>query len=93
VTRGGTKRASLEHPTRADWEQLSRACRHRLDERIAELERLRDKLTACIGCGCLSLRRCQIYNPGDKAAEDGPGARFLLASDALSPEEGTKSRS
>jgi len=58
----------------------------------SELERLRDKLTACIGCGCLSLRRCQIYNPADKAAEDGPGARFLLASNAPSAEEGAKSR-
>lgn len=57
-----------------------------------ELERLRDKLTACIGGGCLSLRRCQIYNPGDKAAKDGPGARFLLAADAPSAEEGAKAR-
>lgn len=69
-------------PTRDDWERLSRAWRQRLDERIAELERLRDKLTQCIGCGCLSLRRCQIYNPGDKAAEGGPGARYLLGSDS-----------
>ncbi|HVG59069.1 MAG TPA: redox-sensitive transcriptional activator SoxR [Hyalangium sp.] len=80
-------------PTRADWEQLSRAWRHRLDERIAELERLRDKLTSCIGCGCLSLQRCQIYNPGDKAAEDGSGARFLLAADTLRDKEDTKSKS
>jgi MerR family redox-sensitive transcriptional activator SoxR len=65
-------------PTRADWERLSRLWRRRLDERIAELERLRDTLTSCIGCGCLSLRRCQLYNPGDKAAQSGPGARFLL---------------
>jgi MerR family redox-sensitive transcriptional activator SoxR len=65
-------------PTRADWERLSRLWRRRLDERIAELERLRDKLTSCIGCGCLSLRRCHLYNPGDQAALAGPGARYLL---------------
>lgn len=65
-------------PTQADWEKLSRAWRYRLDERIAELERLRDKLTGCIGCGCLSLKRCQLYNPEDQAARAGPGARYLL---------------
>ncbi|MBN1205940.1 MAG: redox-sensitive transcriptional activator SoxR [Myxococcaceae bacterium] len=65
-------------PTRADWERLSRVWRHRLEERIAELERLRDKLTSCIGCGCLSLQRCKLYNPGDRAARAGAGARYLL---------------
>ncbi len=65
-------------PTRADWERLSQRWRPLLDERIAALERLRDDLSACIGCGCLSLRACALYNPGDRAAALGPGARYLL---------------
>jgi MerR family redox-sensitive transcriptional activator SoxR len=65
-------------PTRADWERLSRVWRHRLEEKIAEMERLRDKLISCIGCGCLSLQRCQLYNPEDRAARAGSGARYLL---------------
>ena len=65
-------------PGKAEWARLSRSWRPRLDARIAELERLRDDLDGCIGCGCLSLRSCRLYNPGDAAAADGPGARFLL---------------
>jgi MerR family transcriptional regulator, redox-sensitive transcriptional activator SoxR len=65
-------------PTRADWVRLSRAWRSRLDARIALLERLRDTLTGCIGCGCLSLQRCQLYNPGDRLAAAGPGPVKLL---------------
>ena len=65
-------------PTQADWERLSRSWQPMLDERIAALTRLRDQLSACIGCGCLSLRRCKLYNPGDVAAQNGPGARYLL---------------
>jgi MerR family transcriptional regulator, redox-sensitive transcriptional activator SoxR len=64
-------------PTRADWARLSRTWRARLDEQIAALETLRDGLTSCIGCGCLSLQRCALSNPGDQAAAAGPGARFL----------------
>ena len=64
-------------PTKADWEKLSRSWRGRLDERIAELERLRDGLTSCIGCGCLSLGRCALSNPRDLAAAEGSGARWL----------------
>ena len=64
-------------PTRADWARLSRGWRARLDEQIAALEALREGLTSCIGCGCLSLRRCGLSNPGDRVAETGPGARFL----------------
>lgn len=71
-------------PTAADWRRLSAPWRRRLDERIAELERLRDSLTSCIGCGCLSLRRCALYNPGDRAAALGSGARYLLGD---APEE------
>ena len=64
-------------PTTADWERLSRTWRDGLDERIAELERLRDRLSDCIGCGCLSLRSCGLLNDGDRAAAKGPGARYL----------------
>ena len=64
-------------PTRADWSRLSRGWRHRLDEQIAALQALRDGLDSCIGCGCLSLRRCAISNPADSAALEGPGARYL----------------
>ena len=68
-------------PTRAQWAKLSRSWRRRLDERIARLEALRDDLTGCIGCGCLSLRRCTLYNPGDLASTRGPSARYLLGDD------------
>jgi MerR family redox-sensitive transcriptional activator SoxR len=63
-------------PTRADWTRLSRPWRAQLDSRITELVRLRDQLDRCIGCGCLSLRRCHLYNRGDEAAQDGRGARW-----------------
>ncbi len=65
-------------PTKSDWARLSRSWRGRLDERIRILERLRDDLTSCIGCGCLSLRTCRLYNPDDRAADGGTGARYLL---------------
>jgi MerR family transcriptional regulator, redox-sensitive transcriptional activator SoxR len=64
-------------PTARDWARLSVGWRDRLDEQIAALERLRDGLTSCIGCGCLSLTRCRLSNPGDIAAQDGAGARWL----------------
>lgn len=68
-------------PTRADWQRISRHWRSRLDEQIEALERLRDGLDSCIGCGCLSLQRCQVSNPGDEAAgsRTAPGAAFLPA--------------
>lgn len=65
-------------PTKADWERLSRSWRPRLDDQIAVLERLRDRLTSCIGCGCLSLKVCALANPGDEAARLGCGPRYLL---------------
>jgi len=65
-------------PTKTDWAHVSRAWRPRLDEQIANLERLRDKLSDCIGCGCLSLRACALYNPEDRAAVLGTGPRYLL---------------
>jgi MerR family redox-sensitive transcriptional activator SoxR len=64
-------------PTQADWARISRVFRRRLDDRIAALERMRGKLDECIGCGCLSLRRCALYNPGDRLSSDGPGPRLL----------------
>jgi MerR family redox-sensitive transcriptional activator SoxR len=68
-------------PTRQEWGRLSRTWRTRIDERIAELERLRSGLTDCIGCGCLSLDRCGILNPDDRAARHGPGPRYWLGDD------------
>jgi MerR family transcriptional regulator, redox-sensitive transcriptional activator SoxR len=65
-------------PRRRDWSRLSKAWSSRIDERIAELERLKSGLTECIGCGCLSLDRCRLANPGDRAAGLGPGPRFWL---------------
>jgi MerR family redox-sensitive transcriptional activator SoxR len=65
-------------PERADWEKLSRGWTTRIEERIAELARLRASLTDCIGCGCLSLDRCQLANPGDRAAARGPGPRYWI---------------
>lgn len=64
-------------PTRADWQRLSRAWRSRLDEQIARIEALRDRLDGCIGCGCLSLKTCALNNPGDAAAAQGPGPVLL----------------
>ena len=65
-------------PTRADWQAISRRIRGALQDRIAVLERTRDRLDGCIGCGCLSLDRCALYNPGDRAAAAGPGPRYLV---------------
>lgn len=64
-------------PTKADWQHISRHWRGRLDEQLAALQKLRDGLDSCIGCGCLSLQRCGISNPGDVAASGGPGAAYL----------------
>jgi MerR family transcriptional regulator, redox-sensitive transcriptional activator SoxR len=65
-------------PSKRDWARLSRAWRNDVEERIALLERVRDDLASCIGCGCLSLRSCRLFNPVDRAAGSGPGARYLL---------------
>jgi len=77
----GAELASLpadRAPTRRDWSRLSQGWRERIDERIAELERLRVGLTDCIGCGCLSLDRCKLSNPNDRAGRIGPGPRYWL---------------
>lgn len=65
-------------PTRKDWQSVSAAWRPGLDRRIELLERLRDDLTGCIGCGCLSIDVCPLYNAGDRLAAEGPGPRILL---------------
>jgi MerR family redox-sensitive transcriptional activator SoxR len=65
-------------PTKADWARLSARWRRKLDDRIALMERLRDQLTGCIGCGCLSLERCTLINPADRLAAGGAGPRNLL---------------
>lgn len=64
-------------PAKADWARLSHAWRPRLDARIKEMEKLRDELTGCIGCGCLSLRTCRLVNRDDVAAQDGAGSYLL----------------
>jgi MerR family redox-sensitive transcriptional activator SoxR len=66
-------------PTKADWTRLSARWRRRLDDKILLMERLRDQLTGCIGCGCLSMQRCKLVNPADWQAGTGSGARVLLA--------------
>lgn len=70
-------------PTKKDWERLSRSWREHLDHQIAELENLRDELTDCIGCGCLSLKSCAIFNPADAAAARGSGPRYLLGDEKV----------
>ena len=65
-------------PTKADWARLSRSWRRSLDERIERMQRLRDTLDECIGCGCLSLRSCALANPGDRLEEYGPGPVRLM---------------
>jgi len=65
-------------PTKSDWARISSFFRKDLNNRIAMLTRLRDRLDGCIGCGCLSLQNCALYNEGDKAGRHGTGARFVL---------------
>ncbi len=72
-------------PTKADWTAISNSWRSRLDDEIAALEKLRDGLDGCIGCGCLSLQRCRLSNPRDVVAPQGPGAVYLAP--VLRPDE------
>ncbi|MGE5722180.1 MAG: redox-sensitive transcriptional activator SoxR [Sphingomonadales bacterium] len=74
-------------PNRDDWQAISTRLRATLDAKIAMLERTRELLDGCIGCGCLSLERCALYNPGDRAARAGAGPRFLLGNRASDFEE------
>ena len=70
-------------PTAADWRKISMAMRAMLEDRIAMIERVRDRLDGCIGCGCLSLEKCALYNPNDTLADQGPGPRLVLPSYVL----------
>ena len=72
-------------PTAKEWAPVARSWQHRIDDQIAELQVLRRKLGGCIGCGCLSLSTCGLYNPDDVAAEHGPGARYLLGDPPCDP--------
>ena len=77
--RAQLKQLPLERtPTKRDWEKISRGFRARLDARIGMLERLRDRLDGCIGCGCLSLEACKLYNPDDRAGRTGTGPRLVV---------------
>jgi len=67
-------------PNARDWRTISASIRNRIEARIAEMERVRDRLDGCIGCGCLSLKTCSIYNPEDRLGKQGPGPRQILAS-------------
>lgn len=80
-------------PTAADWRRLSAHYRTDLDRRIAQLTKLRDDLDGCIGCGCLSLERCALYNPGDRAARLGAGPRYLLGDDTTETPENASDNS
>jgi MerR family transcriptional regulator, redox-sensitive transcriptional activator SoxR len=80
-----TELARLPHgrtPNASDWTKISRAMRAMLDERIVALTRTRDLLDGCIGCGCLSLKKCALYNPQDRAARYGAGPRYLMGNKA-----------
>lgn len=68
-------------PTKADWDRLGRQFNKDIEARISQLEELKASLSGCIGCGCLSLKRCGLYNPQDRIGRRGSGARFLLGDD------------
>lgn len=72
-------------PTTAEWNRIATSWQSRIDDRIAELQHLKDTLTGCVGCGCLSVSRCALYNPDDRAARRGPGARYLLGDHPPTP--------
>ncbi len=77
----GQQLAGLPHgrtPNQADWTRISKAMRGVIDARIARLERTRDRLDGCIGCGCLSLKKCALYNPQDRMSGAGPGPQLIL---------------
>jgi MerR family redox-sensitive transcriptional activator SoxR len=74
-------------PTRSDWERLAQNWQADLDDRIRQLQQLRDSFTDCIGCGCLSINRCPVVNPHDRLAEDGPGPRRLVDCDTRDDQD------
>ncbi|MBB1243417.1 redox-sensitive transcriptional activator SoxR [Streptomyces durbertensis] len=71
-------------PNAREWSRVARRWEARVEERIAELQRLKERLGGCVGCGCLSLQKCRLYNPGDQVAERGPGPRHLIEDVPLS---------
>ena len=73
-------------PTQADWRRISVGFKQVLDDRIAALQRTRDLLDGCIGCGCLSLQKCALYNPDDRVGRQGPGPRLVLAPARIAPD-------
>lgn len=79
-------------PNKDDWERVAKSWRPLLEERIAALSRIRDKLTSCIGCGCLSLPACALYNTEDIAARRGAGARYLLGDQPIAAKAPKKRR-
>ncbi len=82
----GQALATLPHdatPTKRDWERLSSGWQTRLDEQIRELQALRNELSDCIGCGCLSLRSCALFNPSDAIAAKGSGPRYLMGDERI----------
>jgi MerR family redox-sensitive transcriptional activator SoxR len=79
-------------PNQRDWQRLSNSWRPRIDARIVMLERLRDRLGGCIGCGCLSLGVCKLRNPDDQAAKHGPGPRYVFDGDWARSSQGPRKR-
>ncbi|MBY8977466.1 redox-sensitive transcriptional activator SoxR [Rhodobacteraceae bacterium NNCM2] len=75
-------------PTKADWTRMSKGFREMLDERIRMLNRTRDRLDGCIGCGCLSLENCALYNPRDEAGRFGPGPRWVMGDEPTAQAKG-----
>ncbi|PWI41605.1 redox-sensitive transcriptional activator SoxR [Streptomyces sp. ICBB 8177] len=73
-------------PNAAEWAKVARSWQRRIDAHIESLRALRDRLTGCIGCGCLSLTKCALYNPSDQASTSGPGARYLLGDTPPAPK-------
>lgn len=73
---------ATEAPTRVQWARMAARWRPMIDQRIADLEKVRDELDGCIGCGCLSLQRCRLYNPDDVRGDEGSGARLLFPDDS-----------
>ncbi len=70
-------------PTKQDWAEISQGIRQRIDEQIVRLEQTRANLDGCIGCGCLSLKACKLYNPDDRIAVKGPGPRYTMGDTAV----------
>ncbi|WP_217201321.1 redox-sensitive transcriptional activator SoxR [Streptomyces buecherae] len=79
-------------PSATQWNAVARVWSRRIDAQIADLERLKLRLLGCIGCGCLSLRKCSLYNPHDAAADQGAGARYLLGDEPTQAEGATAAR-